>query len=97
MHYAYENHIPPKRIDDNLITIKDPPFETYNEEELRAMHREIKVKNYRIFTDDRMIYLFNSETLLQALIRRRYLTPLASVIQNMPFIWAGSWSGQPWQ
>ncbi len=62
MHYAYENHIPPKRIDDNLITIKDPPFETYNEEELRAMHREIKDKNYRIFTDDRMIYLFNSET-----------------------------------
>jgi dihydropteroate synthase len=53
MHYACENHMPPKRIDDRLITIKDPPFESFNEEELLAMHREIKDKNYRIFTDSR--------------------------------------------
>jgi dihydropteroate synthase-like protein len=61
MHYACENHMPPKRIDDRLITIKDPPFESFNEEELLAMHREIKDKNYRIFTDSRQIYIFNSD------------------------------------
>jgi dihydropteroate synthase-like protein len=61
MHYASENHIPPKRINDSLITIKDPPFETYNEAELRMIQKEIEDKNYRIFTDDKQIYLFNSE------------------------------------
>jgi dihydropteroate synthase-like protein len=62
MHYACENHIPPKRINDSLITIKDPPFKTYNEAELRIMQIDIEDKNYRIFTDDKQIYLFNSET-----------------------------------
>ena len=61
MHYAHENHIPPKRINDNLIALKDPPFESFNEEELRGMQKEIEDKNYRIFTDKKQIYLFNGE------------------------------------
>ena len=62
MHYACENQIPPKRINENLIVLKDPPFETYNETELRIMQKEVEDKNYRIFTDDKQIYLFNCET-----------------------------------
>ncbi len=64
MHYARENHIPPKRINDNLIALKDPPFESYGEEELRGIQSEIRDKNYRIFTDEKQIYLFNNDTFL---------------------------------
>jgi dihydropteroate synthase-like protein len=64
MHYACENQIPPKRINDSLIVLKDPPFETYNETELRIMQKDIEDKNYRIFTDHRQIYLFNTETFI---------------------------------
>ncbi|MBN1904462.1 MAG: dihydropteroate synthase [Deltaproteobacteria bacterium] len=61
MHYAYENHMPPKRINYDLVMLKDPPFDLYDEEELRGMQKEIEDKNYRIFTDNKMIYLFNRD------------------------------------
>jgi dihydropteroate synthase-like protein len=60
MFYAQQHQTVPKRIDDRLITIKDPPFEFYSEGELRAMQQEVKDKNYRIFTDENHIYVFNS-------------------------------------
>lgn len=61
MHYAYKNHIPPKRVKDDLVMLKDPPFELYNEEELKNMQQNIRDKNYRIFTDGKRIYLFNRD------------------------------------
>ena len=64
MHYAMENHIPPKRINDSLVILKDPPFEFYTKEELKNMQQEIQDKNYRIFTDEKQIYLFNNEIFL---------------------------------
>lgn len=65
MYYACKNRILPKRLDDSLITIKDPPHEHYSEEELREMQRLIRDKNFRIFTDDRYIYVFNRELFIK--------------------------------
>jgi len=61
MHYACKNRVLPKRLDDSLITVKDPPHEHYSEEELREMQRIIRDTNFRIFTDDRNIYVFNRD------------------------------------
>ncbi|MGD9159954.1 MAG: DUF6513 domain-containing protein [Desulfobacteraceae bacterium] len=61
MYYAHENHIPPKRINDNLIVLKDTPFDLYNEEELQDMQKKVEDKNYRIFTDEKQIYIFNGD------------------------------------
>jgi dihydropteroate synthase-like protein len=61
MHYAQRNHVLPKRIDDGLITIKDPPYGSYTEAELRAMQRQIRDKNWRIFVGEGQIYVFNCE------------------------------------
>jgi dihydropteroate synthase-like protein len=61
MHYAQENHIPPKRISYDLVAFKDPPFDVYTEEELKSMQKEIGDKNFRIFTDSHKIYLFNRD------------------------------------
>ncbi len=64
MHYARENHIPPKRISYDLVALKDPPFDVYAEEELKSMQKEIGDKNFRIFTDNIKIYLFNRDIFL---------------------------------
>lgn len=65
MHYAVQNHVLPKMLDDSLITVKDPPHEHYTEEELREMQRMIRDANLRIFTDDRNIYVFNRDLFIK--------------------------------
>jgi dihydropteroate synthase-like protein len=60
MHYACSRHVLPKHLDDGLITVKDPPHEHYSEAELRAMQALVRDRNFRIFTDDDHIYVFNN-------------------------------------
>jgi len=61
MYYAHQNRVLPKKIDDSLITVKDPPHEHYTEAELRSMHQQLRDRNFRIFTDDTWIYVFNRD------------------------------------
>lgn len=61
MGYAQHNHILPKHIDEGLITVKDPPHIPYTEDELRTMQSKVKDRNFRIFTDDEAIYVFNKQ------------------------------------
>ncbi|MDA8229042.1 MAG: DUF6513 domain-containing protein, partial [Desulfitobacterium hafniense] len=55
----------PKHLDYGLLTIKDPFGNSFEATDLREMQREIKDKNYRIFVDDRFIYIFNAFIFLQ--------------------------------
>jgi len=65
MYYAHQNRVLPKHIDDSLITVKDPPHEHYNEAELRHMHQQLRDQNFRIFTDDNWIYVFNRDVFIR--------------------------------
>jgi len=65
MYYAWKNKVLPKHLDDGLLTIKDPPFETYTEEELRAIQAKIRDRNFRIFTDQEYIYIFNNRLFIK--------------------------------
>jgi dihydropteroate synthase-like protein len=65
MYYANQNHILPKNLDDSLITIKDPPHEPYDEAELRHMHKLLRDRNFRIFTDKQWIYVFNRDMFIR--------------------------------
>ena len=65
MHFTNRNRILPKNIDDSLITIKDPPYEPYDEAELRQMHKQLRDKNFRIFTDKQWIYVFNRDMFIR--------------------------------
>jgi len=76
MHYAKENDILPKSIDDRLITIKDPPFESYTENELRGMQTLVQDKNYRIFTDHEFIYMFNGRQFIKSCAPQEILDQL---------------------
>jgi dihydropteroate synthase-like protein len=75
MHYACQNKVLPKHLDDGLITIKDPPFEAFSEEELRSMQAKIRDRNFRIFADRYHVYVFNNhlfvkDTDIQAIFDR---------------------------
>ena len=61
MHYAVRQKTVPKRVDDRLVTLKDPRILEYTEEELRALQREVTDPNFRIFTDRDTITVFNRE------------------------------------
>jgi dihydropteroate synthase-like protein len=66
MYYAHQEGMLPKHIDDSLITAKDPydKYESYTEADLRHMHQQIQDRNYRIFTDQEQIYVFNRDLFL---------------------------------
>ncbi len=66
MYYARKNRVLPKSIDDRLVALKDVPFDTYTEDELRAMQRKVRDRNVRIFTDREAVYAFNRDLFLKA-------------------------------
>jgi dihydropteroate synthase-like protein len=61
MHYAVSNKVVPKRIDDRLVTVKDPKILRYSEEELRTLQAAITDANFRIFADGEVITVLNNE------------------------------------
>ncbi len=61
MYYSHQRHILPKEIDDRLIVLKDPPHRHYSEEELRRIQEGVRDRNFRIFTDEEKIYVFNRD------------------------------------
>lgn len=65
MHYAKKNRVLPKSIDDSLVALKDVPFVTYTEEELRAMQGKVRDRNVRIFADGEAVYAFNRDVFLK--------------------------------
>jgi dihydropteroate synthase len=65
MHHAVVNRSLPKGVDDRLVTVKDPEILTYDEAELRRLHSEVRDPNFRIFTDQHTITVFNNEIFIQ--------------------------------
>lgn len=65
MYYANKNRVLPKSIDDRLIALKDPPFDTYTEGELLDMQRLVRDKHYRIFVNREWVYVFNRDTFIR--------------------------------
>jgi dihydropteroate synthase len=61
MHHAVTKKIPPKRVDDRLVTVKDPKILEYGEAELRELQSRITDPNFRIFTDRSTITVLNRD------------------------------------
>ena len=61
MHHAVTQKTLPKGVDDRLVTVKDPAVLAFTEEELRELQRQVTDPNFRIFTDQSTITVFNSE------------------------------------
>jgi dihydropteroate synthase-like protein len=61
MHFAITQHTVPKRVDDRLVTVKDPAVLSFTEPELRALRSLITDPNFRIFADREGITVLNDE------------------------------------
>jgi dihydropteroate synthase-like protein len=61
MYHAVTNKVVPKRVDDRLVTVKDPRILAYGESELRELQRHITDPNFRIFTDRDTITVLNRD------------------------------------
>ena len=76
MDHACRNKTLPKHLNDGLITVKDPPFETFSEEELRGMKAQIHDRNFRIFADRNSMYVFNNALFIKDTDIRRIFDQL---------------------
>ena len=61
MYHAVTNKVVPKRVDDRLVTVKDPRILEYGEAELRELQGRITAPNFRIFTDRDTITVLNRD------------------------------------
>jgi dihydropteroate synthase len=61
MYHAVTKKVVPKRIDDRLVTVKDPKILEYGEAELRELQSRITDPNFRIFTDRNTITVLNRD------------------------------------
>lgn len=59
MYHAVTRKVVPKRVDDRLVTVKDPKILEYGEAELRELQSRITDPNFRIFTDRETITVLN--------------------------------------
>lgn len=61
MYHAVTRKVVPKRVDDRLVTVKDPKILEYGEADLRALQSRITDPNFRIFTDRDTITVLNRD------------------------------------
>mgnify|MGYP001186365034 CR=1 FL=1 len=62
---AKQSGVLPKGFGFGLVTIKDLPFESYSEEEIVNIHKNVTDKNFRIFVIGDYIYVFNNSIFLK--------------------------------
>jgi dihydropteroate synthase-like protein len=65
MYHAVTRKVIPKRIDDRLVTVKDPKILEYGEAELRELQSRITDPNFRIFTDRDTITVLNRDLFIR--------------------------------
>jgi dihydropteroate synthase len=61
MHYALNEGVPPKRLEDGLLTVKESRLRYHDAGELRELQAALTDPNVRIFVDGSQIYAFNNE------------------------------------
>jgi dihydropteroate synthase-like protein len=55
--FAVENRLPPKRVDSNLVMLRDPALKEFGDETLRELAEGISDKNIRIFAERGLIHV----------------------------------------
>jgi dihydropteroate synthase-like protein len=66
MYAAHQRGVVPKKIDDRLLTVKDPRPRYATEAELRALQAAITDPNFRIYTTRDAICVFNNRLFVQS-------------------------------
>lgn len=61
VHYAVKEKVPPKRLEPNLVMLRDPKLYEQGEEALQELARRITDRNYRIFAERGEIHVLNGQ------------------------------------
>lgn len=56
VHYAVQHRIPPKRVDDRLVLLRDPKLNRYSDEVLADLAESIRDTNVRLIVQDNTIH-----------------------------------------
>lgn len=59
VHHAVASRLPPKRMEPNLLLLRDPRLHEHGEAGLKALARGIKDPNFRIFAERGQIHVMN--------------------------------------
>tara|TARA_R110002049_G_scaffold2750_3_gene21835 strand:- start:25915 stop:27360 length:1446 start_codon:yes stop_codon:yes gene_type:complete len=60
VHYAVKNSVPPKRLSDELVMLRDSKLRPYPGETLAQLAASIKDNNYRLFAQSEQIHLLSA-------------------------------------
>lgn len=60
--YAVRHGVPPKRLEPQLVLLRDPKVYEYGPEQLDRLAAEVKDKNYRVFAEGGQVHLINAGT-----------------------------------
>ncbi len=65
VHYSVAHGVPPKRLSDQLVMLRDAKLRTFPPEALDSMAQSLKDNNYRLFAQDNQIHLLAAKLHLQ--------------------------------
>jgi dihydropteroate synthase-like protein len=65
MRYAVDNRVLPVNLTDDLLTVKDAVRPEFDDEELVAIHAQVKDRNFRIFVSQGEVVVFNRDIFLR--------------------------------
>ncbi|MCS7271660.1 MAG: DUF6513 domain-containing protein, partial [Gemmataceae bacterium] len=65
VHYAIRHQIPPKRLEPDLILLRDPKLYEMGDPAIAELASKITDRNYRIIAERGTIYVFNSEVCIR--------------------------------
>jgi dihydropteroate synthase len=60
VHHACKERVPPKRLEPDLVLLRDPKLHAHGETALRELATRITDRNYRLFAEDGQLHVLNA-------------------------------------
>jgi dihydropteroate synthase-like protein len=65
VYHACTQRVLPKRLEPNLVLLRDPKLHEHGDAELRELQQSIKDRNYRLFAERGLLHVLNAAVFLQ--------------------------------
>jgi dihydropteroate synthase-like protein len=65
VHYAVRHRVLPKRLEPDLVLLRDPKLREHGEATLRELASQVKDRNYRLFAERGLLHIINTQMFLQ--------------------------------
>jgi dihydropteroate synthase-like protein len=65
VHFAVTQHVLPKHLEADLVTLRDPKLRSFGEQALQELAEKITDKNFRLFAERGLIHVMNGQMFLK--------------------------------